>query len=117
MDYPILNGAPAQTPAQLQTDFERAGLAGLVLPPGSVVSKFVCNAITDYGQHAPKEVKLAAQYDMSIPEDRRFQKATPWGECIQRIDNPAAVERLKIGQAYYVALIPVPPVGSPNQQA
>lgn len=99
------------------SDFERAGIAALQLPEGSVVSKFVCSSITDFGAHAPKDVKLTAQYDMSIPEDRRFQKATPWGECVQKIDNPAAVERLKIGQAYYVVLIPVPTAGSPNQQA
>ncbi len=44
---------------------------------------------------------------MSIPEDRRFQKATPWGEISLHIDNPTAVEALKIGKPYYIDMIPV----------
>ncbi len=73
----------------------------------SVRAKFVVSGITDKGQHAPKIVTLSAQYDMSIPEDRRFQKATPWGEIALHIDNPAAVEQLKIGKSYYVDLVPI----------
>jgi hypothetical protein len=72
----------------------------------TVRAKFVVNAITDQGQHAPKIVKLAPQYDMSIPEDRRFQKATPWGEICLHIDNPAAVDQLKIGKGYYIDMTP-----------
>jgi len=52
-------------------------------------------------------MKLAPQYDMSIPEDRRFQKATPWGEINLHIDNPAAVDQLKIGKAFYIDMSPV----------
>lgn len=76
----------------------------------TVRAKFVVSAITDQGPHSPKVVKLAPQYDMSIPEDRRFQKATPWGEINLHIDNPAAVAQLKIGQGYYVDLTPIEPV-------
>lgn len=74
----------------------------------TIRAKFVCNAITDHGPHAPKTVKFTAQYDMSIPEDRRFQKATPWGEFSMHIDNPAVLEQLKIGKAYYFDMDEVP---------
>lgn len=73
----------------------------------TVRAKFVVSAITDLGPQSPKIVKLSAQYDMGIPEDRRFQKATPWGEVSLHIDNPAAVEQLKIGKAYYIDMTPV----------
>lgn len=73
----------------------------------TVRAKFVVSAITDQGPNSPKVVKLTAQYDMSIPEDLRFQKATPWGEINLHIDNPAAVEQLKIGKGYYIDMTPV----------
>lgn len=73
----------------------------------TVRAKFVVSGITDKGPHCPKIVTLSAQYDMSIPEDRRFQKATPWGEINLHIDNPAAVDQLKIGKAYYIDMSPV----------
>ena len=72
----------------------------------TVRAKFVVSGITDKGPYNPKIVTLSAQYDMSIPEDRRFQKATPWGEIQLHIDNPAAVDQLKIGKGYYVDLTP-----------
>lgn len=73
----------------------------------TVRAKFVVTAITDQGQHSPKVVKMTPQYDMSIPEDRRFQKATPWGEINLHIDNPIAVEQLKLGKAFYIDMSPV----------
>jgi hypothetical protein len=54
------------------------------------------------------EVVLAPQYDTSIPEDQRFAKATPSGEIRMLIDNPAAVEYLKPGEAFYVDFTAVP---------
>ena len=44
----------------------------------------------------------------SIPEDRRFNKATPSGEFWMQVDNPAALEVLKLGQVFYIDMIPVP---------
>lgn len=73
----------------------------------TVRAKFIVSSITDNGTSSPKGVRLSAQYDMSIPEDRRFQKATPWGEINLHIDNPAAVEQLKIGKGYYIDMTPV----------
>ena len=43
------------------------------------------------------------QYDQTIPEDMKFQKATPSGHIKMTVDNPAAVEQFKRpGATYYV---------------
>lgn len=47
-------------------------------------------------------------YDTSIPEDQRFQQATPYAEAKFKIDNPAAIEQFKPGESYYVDFTPVP---------
>jgi len=44
------------------------------------------------------------EYDESIPEDRRFQKATPSGELRMMVDNPAALDALQLGNTYYLDL-------------
>jgi hypothetical protein len=62
--------------------------------------KFVLQSVTDYG-HGTKEFRFAAQYDMNIPEDRRFNSATPTGDMRMMVNNPAVIERYKVGQAYY----------------
>ncbi len=66
----------------------------------TVRAKMVCSAIkeTQYG----KIVYFSSQYDLSIPEDQRFQKATPSASAEFQIDNPAALEQFAIGKAYYV---------------
>ncbi|AFR18471.1 hypothetical protein BPC006_II0539 [Burkholderia pseudomallei BPC006] len=46
------------------------------------------------------------EYDNTIEEDRRFQKATPTGMLELQIDNPAAIEQLVIGKAYYFDMTP-----------
>ena len=48
-----------------------------------------------------KILKFITQYDNTIPEDQRFQKATPVGEIEMQIDNPAALEQFTIGKSYY----------------
>lgn len=47
-------------------------------------------------------------YDQKVAEDVSFQKATPSGYAHFQIDNPAALEQLTIGAAYYVDFSPVP---------
>jgi hypothetical protein len=54
-----------------------------------------------------KEIELTPQYDQSIPEDQRFQKATPSGRITMQIDNPAAAEQLRLGRTFYVDFTPV----------
>lgn len=59
----------------------------------------------DQGRSA--EVILQPQYDQNIPEDRRFCAATPSGKFAMRVDNPAALEQLTLGRAFYIDLTPV----------
>lgn len=49
-----------------------------------------------------RKVFFSCEYDPSIPEDQKFTKATPTGECTMTIDNPAASSQLVIGKSYYV---------------
>lgn len=66
----------------------------------SVRAKFVVQNVTPQG--SGKQIKLAAQYDTSIPEDQRFSTATPWGELTMLVDNPKAADQFEIGKAYYL---------------
>ncbi|MFP3799454.1 hypothetical protein [Paraburkholderia sp. SIMBA_027] len=69
----------------------------------SVRAKLQLQEIT--AQHwSPTSKKLVfrAAYDTSIPEDQRFQSATPWAEFTTLIDNPAALAKFEIGKHYYV---------------
>lgn len=54
-----------------------------------------------------KTVVLQCEYDQSIPEDQRFFDATPSGRIEMQINNPAAVEALKLGGSFYVDFTPV----------
>lgn len=68
-----------------------------------VRAKMVLSAITSHSWNAQsKTLKFTAQYDPSIPEDRRFQQATPSGSIEMQVDNPRAVEAFTLGKAYYV---------------
>lgn len=71
----------------------------------SVRAKFTVVAITDRGG-TMKTIELQPRYDTTIPEDLRFASATPWGEMRLGVDNPAAIEQFKIGQAFYVDFTP-----------
>lgn len=55
-----------------------------------------------------KRLKFMAQYDSTIPEDQRFQKATPTGEFSMSVDNPAALDQFELGKAYYFDITPAP---------
>jgi hypothetical protein len=55
------------------------------------------------------ELTLSPQYDETIPEDRRFAKATPSGSLTMYVDNPPAAEFFKLGEAYYLDFIPALP--------
>lgn len=49
-----------------------------------------------------KTLRFDAIYDPSVPEDQRFQKATPSAFAEFVIDNQAALSQFKIGEDYYV---------------
>lgn len=52
------------------------------------------------------QVYFETQYDPTVPEDQRFTVATPWGNMMQAIDNPAAIAQLEVGKAYYIDISP-----------
>ena len=58
------------------------------------------------GNTPQKSLRFDCQYDSSIPEDQRFQKATPTGKCELVIDNPAAIAQFELGADYYVDFTP-----------
>jgi hypothetical protein len=49
-----------------------------------------------------KELTFEARYDDQIPEDQRFQKATPWGQFTMVVDNPTALAQFSLGAQYYL---------------
>lgn len=55
-----------------------------------------------------KTLRFLAQYDQSIPEDQRFQKATPSGSAELQIDNPIALAQFTLGKSYYVDFTEAP---------
>lgn len=55
-----------------------------------------------------KTLKFQSCYDNSIPEDLRFQKATPSASAEYNIDNPDALAQFELGKDYYVDFSPVP---------
>lgn len=72
-----------------------------------VRAKFTVQEITQYSWNKDSvRIKLAPQYDTTIPEDQRFSKATPNGEFWMQVDNPAAAAQLELGKTYYIDLTP-----------
>ncbi|CAJ3071060.1 Uncharacterised protein [Burkholderia pseudomallei] len=71
----------------------------------SVRCKMRLNAVVGQSWGGVKAV-FNCEYDNTIEEDRRFQKATPTGMLELQIDNPAAIEQLVIGKSYYFDMTP-----------
>lgn len=67
-------------------------------------AKFRCSAIEFQGDPAkvetPRLFTFTAVYDTSTEENKRFTKATPWGETKMRVDNPAV--KFTVGTFYYL---------------
>ena len=72
----------------------------------TVRAKFTLTSIKSHAYSSGKTLTFQAVYDQSIPEDQRFQKATPWGQFEMTIDNPAALEQFELGKAYYFEASP-----------
>ena len=53
-----------------------------------------------------QNVRLAAQYDSSNPEDVSFAESTPSGELKIYVSNPVVIGSFKVGKNYYLDLIP-----------
>ena len=69
----------------------------------TVRCKLRCNSVRFFNQDntGSREYTFGAVYDMSIPEDRRFQRATPYAEFKIMVDNPAVYDRFEVGRDYY----------------
>lgn len=63
--------------------------------------KFKVQDVTHHA-YGGRTVKLSAQYDSSLPEDRAFAKATPTGEMTVRIDNPVVFDVFEPGVEVYI---------------
>ncbi|MFP3564710.1 hypothetical protein [Paraburkholderia sp. SIMBA_030] len=73
----------------------------------SVRAKFQLQSVTAHAwSPTSKTLKFSAMYDTSIPEDQRFQKATPSGSFEMTVDNPAALEQFNLGEHYYFDITP-----------
>jgi len=72
-----------------------------------VRAKLILTSIVSHSwSKESKTLKFSAQYDPSIPEDQRFQKATPNASAEFQIDNPTALEQFELGKSYYVDFSP-----------
>ena len=71
----------------------------------NVRAKFKVVSITQH-EYMGKTIKLSAQYDQSIPEDRRFAQATPSGEMTMFVNNPPVADAFKPGQYVYLDFTP-----------
>lgn len=71
----------------------------------TVRAKVVLSGVTEH-RWGTKTLRFDTQYDSSIPEDQRFQTATPSGHIELQIDNPAALAQFELGSAYYVDFSP-----------
>lgn len=73
----------------------------------TVRGKFVVTEHTEMSwSKEARRIKLTAQYDQTIEEDRKFAKATPSAEIIMQVDNPTAIAALKLGGTFYVDFTP-----------
>lgn len=54
------------------------------------------------------EVRLVPVQNKGSDENRSFWQATPSGELVMRINNPAAAIQFKPGLTYYVDFAPAP---------
>lgn len=68
--------------------------------------KFMVQSETRYG-HGARQFKLSTVYDNALSqEDRAFSKATPQGEIVVTIDNPAVLDVFQPGKYVYVDIVP-----------
>lgn len=71
--------------------------------------KFSARVETKWHQDMPAQTELTftAEYDDSIPEDRRFAKATPSGSFKMVCDVPEVLSQFELGKYYYFDITPV----------
>lgn len=72
-------------------------------------AKFQLQAIEFQGgpidsHHTQRTLTFRAAWDPSIPENERFNRATPWAELKMMVSNPEV--QPEIGQYFYVDFTP-----------
>ena len=68
----------------------------------TVRAKFRLETVATHSWAADaRTLKFSALYDSTIPEDQRFQKATPSGVFEMMCTNPTALAQFELGKAYY----------------
>lgn len=53
-----------------------------------------------------EELEFFAQYDTTIPEEKRFSDATPNGHLLLYVNNPEVLKALELGKKYYFFVVP-----------
>ncbi len=66
----------------------------------AIRAKFTVTQVTHY-EGGNALVTLEPRYDSAIPEDQRFNDATPAGKFEMYVANKFAIERLKPGAVFY----------------
>ncbi|HLZ24567.1 MAG TPA: hypothetical protein VKQ30_20825 [Ktedonobacterales bacterium] len=65
--------------------------------------KVAVESITQHNWNpSARTIKFSAQYDDTIPEDKRFYDATPSATFEMLVNNPIVIEQLKPGKKFYV---------------
>lgn len=72
-----------------------------------VRAKFYVHEVTEY-QGGGKKVVLNAMYDDGLPENKRFNKASPSGTLEVWIDNPPAAAKFTPGKRFYLDFTEAP---------
>lgn len=72
----------------------------------AIRAKMQVQSIARYANVVGAEVTLTAVYDAEIPEDIRFQTATPSGSLRMFVTNPHVVDQLTLGTFFYLTLEP-----------
>lgn len=68
-----------------------------------VRGKFTVTEVISYAWSKDgRRIKLTAEYDNTIEEDKKYAQATPSANLEMFVDNPSAVKYLELGKKFYV---------------
>jgi hypothetical protein len=66
-------------------------------------AKFKLTSRKQFADFTAETLTFSVSYDKAnCPEDLHFAKFTPTGSIEMYVDNPVVLEKLKLGQTYYV---------------
>ena len=65
-------------------------------------AKFQLQEIREsFGNNGAKTFIFNTMYDQSVPENKRFFDATPWGKIEMIVNNPTVFDEFKLGDYFY----------------